>query len=310
MRIAFMGTPDFAVPSLAALIDAGYAVVAAFTQPDRPSGRGNKVTACPVKCYAVDHGIPVFQFERIRRAEGAAALSELKPDLCVTAAFGQILSKKLLEIPPLGTLNVHASLLPKYRGAAPINWCIALGERETGVTIMFTDAGVDTGDIAMMRSTPVGDAETAGELSARLSVIGAELLVEAVAAVDKGTCPRVPQDHAAATHLPMLNRDMGRIDWTMSAQEIERRIRGFDPWPGSFTYLGETQIKIWSVAVVDTLYAGVPGEIVGADPKTGLRVACGCGMIHIDELQAPGAKRMASNIYLRGRPIATGIQLK
>jgi len=212
MRIAFMGTPQFAVPPLRALLDAGYGVVGAFTQPDRPAGRGHRVAMCPVKEFALSRGVPVFQFERIRRPDGLECLKNLAPDLCVTAAFGQILSQALLDVPKWGTVNVHASLLPKYRGAAPINWCILNGETKTGVTTMLTDAGIDTGDMLLSRETEIGEMETAGELTERLSELGAELLIETLDKYLRGEIAPRKQNPEEATHQPMLKKEMGIID--------------------------------------------------------------------------------------------------
>lgn len=310
MRIVFMGTPEFAVPSLRAMLDAGYDVVAAVTQPDRPSGRGNRLAACPVKLLALERGVPVYQFERIRRQEGLDALRALQPDLCVTAAFGQILSKKLLEVPPLGTINVHASLLPKYRGAAPINWAIAMGEKVTGVTIMYTDAGVDTGDIALARETDIGDNETAGELTMRLAELGAGLLIEALEAISRGDCPRTPQDEAAASHYPMLTRETGLIDWSLSAREICDRVRGFNPWPAAYTRLSGEAIKVWSALPGQNSSGGECGEVLASGPKGGLVVACRQGSVRIVELQAPGGRRMEASAYLLGKSIPAGSILK
>ena len=307
MRIAFMGTPEFAVPSLRALIDAGYEVVGAFTQPDRPAGRGNKLTACPVKLLAMERGVPVFQFEKIRRREGREALEALHPDLVVTAAFGQILSQRILDIPPLGTLNVHASLLPAYRGAAPINWCIALGEKKAGVTTMFTDAGIDTGDMALSVETDIGPLETAGELTVRLSEMGAQLLIETIHRIEAGDCPRVKQDEAKMSHQPMLSREDGLIDWTMTAEEIACRVRGFNPWPGTFTYLPDGGVmKLWLARAVEAERPGQPGEVIEASAKKGLFIACGAGAIEVLEMQAPGSKRMNAKAYLMGKPMPVG----
>ena len=307
MRIAFMGTPEFAVPSLRALIDAGYEVVGAFTQPDRPAGRGNKLTACPVKLLAMERGVPVFQFEKIRRREGREALEALHPDLVVTAAFGQILSQRILDIPPLGTLNVHASLLPAYRGAAPINWCIALGEKKAGVTTMFTDAGIDTGDMALSVETDIGPLETAEELTVRLSEMGAQLLIETIHRIEAGDCPRVKQDEAKMSHQPMLSREDGLIDWTMTAEEIACRVRGFNPWPGTFTYLPDGGVmKLWLARAVEAERPGQPGEVIEASAKKGLFIACGAGAIEVLEMQAPGSKRMNAKAYLMGKPMPVG----
>jgi len=306
MRIVFMGTPEFAVPSFKALVNNGYEVVAAFTQPDRPSGRGNKLTACSVKVEALKCGVPVYQFEKIRRKEGREVLEALKPDLFVTAAFGQILSQRLLDIPPLGTVNVHASLLPKYRGAAPINWCIAMGEKVAGVTTMFTDAGVDTGDMALRVETPIGELETAGELTVRLAEMGAELLIETLRQLEAGTCPRTPQDEALSTHEPMLSREDGLIDWNMSAEEIACRVRGFNPWPGTYTYMPDGGVmKLWLARAVEGR-GGQAGEVIESSAKKGLLIACGTGALEVVEMQAPGAKRMNAKAYLMGKNIPVG----
>ena len=310
MRIAFMGTPEFAVPSLTALLDAGYEVVGVFTQPDRPSGRGNKLTACPVKQLAVSRGIPVFQFEKIRRREGREALEALHPDLCVTAAFGQILSQRILDIPPLGTVNVHASLLPAYRGSAPINWCIALGEKVAGVTTMFTDIGIDTGDMALRAETGIGPLETAGELTERLSHLGAQVLLDTLRAIERGDCPRVKQDEEKMSHQPMLSREDGKIDWTMSAREIGCRVRGFNPWPGTFTTCEGGTMKLWLAREAEgDPRTGAPGEVLEASAKKGLFIACGSGVLEVLELQAPGAKRMQAKSYLMGKTIPVGTLL-
>ncbi len=307
MRIVFMGTPEFAVPSLRALLDAGYDVVGAFTQPDRPAGRGNKLTACPVKQLALERNVPVYQFEKIRRREGREALEALKPDLVVTAAFGQILSQRILDIPPLGTLNVHASLLPAYRGAAPINWCIALGEKKAGVTTMFTDAGIDTGDMALSVETEIGELETAGELTIRLSELGARLLIETIHRIEAGDCPRVKQDEEKMSHQPMLSREDGLIDWTMSAKDIACRVRGFNPWPGTFTYLPDGGVmKLWLARAVEADRPGQPGEVIEASAKKGLFIACGEGALEVLEMQAPGSRRMDAKAYLMGKPMPVG----
>ena len=309
MRIVFMGTPDFAVPSLQALLDAGYDVVGVFCQPDRPKGRGHKLMACPVKELAVSAGIPVFQPERIKREEGVAALQSLAPDLCVTAAFGQILSQEILDIPPLGTINVHSSLLPKHRGSAPINWSIIKGDQVTGVTTMFTDKGMDTGDILLMRETPIGKNENAGELSDRLAVMGAELLIETIRALEAGTLVRTPQNHDEATYEPKMDKELGRIDWNKPAQEIDWLVRGATPWPGAFTTLSDQTIKVFEISACEGGASGQPGEIIAADAKAGLRVSCGDCDVELKQIQMPGAKRMNAKDYLRGHTMDTGICL-
>lgn len=304
-----MGTPDFAVPSLRALVDHGYEVVGVFCQPDRPKGRGHKLAACPVKELAQSAGIPVFQPERIKREEGVAMLKSCAPDLCVTAAFGQLLSQEILDIPPLGTINVHSSLLPKHRGSAPINWSIIKGDPVTGVTTMFTDKGMDTGDILLMRETPIGPAENAGELTDRLAVMGAQLLIETIRALEAGTLARTPQDHAAATYEPKMDKELGRIDWSKSAQELDWLVRGTTPWPGAFTTLGEQTIKVFELDILDGPASGAPGEIVAADAKRGLVVSCGDHDVALAQIQMPGAKRMNAKDYLRGHTMETGVCL-
>ena len=304
MRVVFMGTPEFAVPSLKALLDAGYAVVGVFTQPDRPVGRGHKLAACPVKKLAVERGVPVYQFERLRNEEGLACLRSLAPDIVVTAAFGQILSQALLDVPKMGTVNVHASLLPAYRGAAPINWCILNGETRTGVTTMLTDAGVDTGAMLLRRETDIGETETAAELSARLSQLGAELLIETLKGYIAGEIAPTPQDERLASRQPMLKKEMGLIDWTRSAKEIACQARGLDPWPSAYTdYAGGT-LKIYRAR--PAMGEGEPGTVLRSSAKEGLFVACGEGALEVLEMQAPGGKRMSARAYLAGKKIEPG----
>ena len=244
MRIVFMGTPEFAVPSLEALISRpGTEVAGVFTQPDRPKGRGNKMTASPVKEVALKAGIPVFQPERIRKT-GVNDLRNLKPDLCVTAAFGQILSQEILDIPSLGNINVHASLLPKHRGSAPIAWAIMLGDRKAGVTTMMMDAGIDTGDILLRAETEIGEKETCGELTERLSRIGAELLTATLDSLEGGTLKRIPQDESEMTYDPMLKKEMGIIDFSQDADRVRGMINGLNPWPCAFVSLGNERLKL------------------------------------------------------------------
>ncbi len=304
MRVAFMGTPEFAVPSLEALLNAGYEVVGAFTQPDRPVGRGHRLAACPVKQLALARGVPVYQFERLRGAEGLACLQGLAPDLVVTAAFGQILSQALLDVPKMGTVNVHASLLPAYRGAAPINWCILNGETRTGVTTMLTDAGVDTGDILLRRETDIGEMETAGELTQRLARLGAELLVETLEGYLSGRIAPVKQDERLASRQPMLKKEMGRIDWTRPAKQIANQARGLNPWPCAFTEYAGGVLKVYLARAAQG--SGQPGAVLRASAKEGLLVACGEGALEILEMQAPGGKRMAARAYLAGKKIEPG----
>ena len=306
-RIAFMGTPEFAVPSLKALAEDGrYDIVGVFCQPDRPAGRGKKLTACPVKQFAQQRGLPVFQFERIRRPEGVEQLQALAPDAVVTAAFGQILTQALLDIPVHGTINVHASLLPGYRGPAPINWCIVNGEAKTGVTIMRTDIGIDTGDILSAVETPIGELETAGELTLRLADIGAKLLVETLPRYLSGELTPVPQDPEKASYQPMLDKAMGEIDWSLPAREIACRVRGFNPWPGAATDMPEGRLKLYLARAIDCDADAAPGTVIASGAKEGLVVRCGEGALEILELQAPGGKRMPAKAYLMGKRIESG----
>ena len=304
-----MGTPEFAVPSLEALIGAGYEVVAAVTQPDRPVGRNKTLTPPPVKVCAQAHGVPVLQFERIRRKEGREALTALQPDLFVTAAFGQILSKAVLDIPRLGTINVHASLLPQYRGSAPINWCIVSGEKKAGVTTMMTNEGIDTGDMLLRDEVEIGENETAEELTERLSSLGAQTLLRTLRALEEGTLVRTPQNEAEASYQPMLSREMGEMDWSRSAQQLHDQVRGLYPWPGAYTTMDSGVLKVWVSRISDMKTDAAPGAVVKADAKEGLFVACGTGVLQIVELQAPGSKRMNARDYLRGKPMQTGTVL-
>lgn len=305
-----MGTPEFAVPCLEALVAGGYEVIAAFTQPDKPKGRGNRLTPPPVKVYAQAHDIPVYQPKSIRK-ECVALLRELAPELCVTAAFGQILSQELLDIPTYGCVNVHASLLPRHRGSAPINWAILQGDAETGVTTMMMARGVDTGDMLMTERVAIDPQETAGELTERLSHVGAALLDKTVRYLaEYGTLEtlRTPQNEAQMTYDPKLEKEMGVVDWSRSAAEIVRQIHGLNPWPGASTAWQGGRLKLLRAAVGEGV--GAPGEILAADARTGLTVACGTGAVRIDQLQAPGGKAMNAKDYLRGHPMAVGAVLK
>ena len=305
-RLVFMGTPDFAVPSLKAITDDGrFDVVGVVTQPDRPAGRGNKLTACPVKKFALEKGLPVYQFERIRRPEGVEQMKALAPDVVVTAAFGQILTQELLDIPRFGTLNVHASLLPKHRGAAPINWCIVMGDREAGVTIMRTDVGLDTGDMLRSAATPIGELETAGELIDRLSVLGANLLAGTLPDYLAGKIDLIPQDNDAATYEPMMDRNLGEIDWNRPASEIACKVRGLNPWPCAFTDMDGGRLKLYLARAVACDSDAAPGTVLTAD-KTGIRVACGGDVIRILSVQPEGKKPMDAAAFVAGRGIAAG----
>ena len=300
MRIVFMGTPEFAVPSLEKLISEGHEVAAVFTQPDRPKGRGNKMAAPPVKECAMRHGIPVFQPEKIRR-DGIEELKQLAPELCVTAAFGQILSQEILDIPPRGNINVHASLLPKHRGSAPIAYAILQGDTLAGVTTMMMDQGIDTGDMLMKAETAIGDTETCAELTERLSLLGAELLGETLRQLAGGTLEARKQDEAEMTYDPMLKKEMGEVDFTAPADRVKGQINGLNPWPCASVPLGEGRLKLMRAALAEG--AGRPGEVLKASAREGLVIACGTGAVRILELQAPGGKKMRAEDYLRGHSL-------
>ncbi len=305
MRIVFMGTPGFAVPSLEALIGAGHQVAGAFSQPDKPVGRHqNKLQPTPVKMCAQAHGISVFQPEKLRDGTALAILQELDPELIVVAAYGRILPDDILALPPRGCVNVHSSLLPKYRGAAPINWAILQGEAQTGVTIQRMVRNMDAGDIILQRATPIGETEDAASLYDRLAQMGGELVVEAVARIQAGTAVCTPQDHSKATQAPMLSKALSHINWTRSAWEVHNQIRGLVPWPSATTDVitGDT-IKLHRSCLPGRAVSAYPGVIVAAG-KEGIDIACGDGkVLRILELQAPGKKKMSAADYLRGNPI-------
>lgn len=304
MRVVFMGTPAFGVPPLRALVEHGYEVVGVFCQPDKPKGRGNKLAPCPVKELAVSLGIPVFQPKRIR-LDGAQDLKNLTPDVCVTAAFGQILSQENLDVPRIGTINVHASLLPKYRGSAPINWALINGEKVTGVTTMLTDKGLDTGDILMQTPYAIKEDMSAGELTDALSVVGAQLLLETLERLQAGTCPRKKQDESQMTYYPMLKKEMGQLNFNNPAETIVHLIRGIDPWPGAYAYAGDETIKVWKASVVPCADTNTPGQILCADAQQGLIVRAGKDAVKIEQMQVPGGKRMDATVYLRGNKMKT-----
>ena len=309
MRVVFMGTPSFALPSLRALCEMPLEVVGVFTQPDRPAGRGHKLVAPPVKLLAQEKGLPVFQFEKVRRQAGLDAMRALKPDLVVTAAFGQILSQKLLDVPKLGTINVHASLLPRHRGAAPINWSIIQGESVTGVTTMLTNAGLDTGDILLKRETAILPGETAGELTERLAEIGGELLKETIEGYVSGKITPVKQDEALMSYEPMLDKALGQIDWNQEAKRICDLVRGVNPWPGAYTYFGGEMLKVWKASVCDCESPAANGSVLVSSAKEGLKIKCAGGAVEILELQMPGSKRMAAKAYLSGKQLPAGTVL-
>lgn len=303
MRIVFMGTPEFAVPSLEKLIESSHEVAGVFTQPDRPKGRGNRLTPSPVKVCAQSAGIPVFQPERIRR-DGVEDLRSLRPDLCVTAAFGQILSQEILDIPPLGSINVHASLLPRHRGSAPIAHAILQGDRTAGVTTMMMDRGIDTGDMLLKAETEIGETECCGELTERLSRMGAELLMETLRQMEEGNLRRIPQNEAEMSYDPMLTKEMGEVDFRRSAEAVRGQINGLNPWPCASIPWEDGRLKLMRAAPAEG--RGIPGEVLVSDPKEGLVLACGEGAVRVLEIQAPGGKRMRTEDFLRGHRIPAG----
>jgi len=306
LRIVFMGTPDFACPTLTRLIERGEDVIAVVTQPDRPKGRGQKLLPPPVKVIAEAHGIPVLQPLKVRAPEVVAQIRELKPDLIVVVAFGQILPQSLLDIPRHGCINIHASLLPRYRGAAPLNWCLINGETETGITTMMMDAGLDTGDMLVKRSIPIGPDEDAQSLHDRLSLLGADTIDETLDRLLAGTLTREKQDDSLSCYAPMLKKEDGRIDWAREPQQIKNLVRGFTPWPGAYTSLESKTLKLYKVSVAEG--SGTPGEVI-ATGKDGIIVACGSGSIRIEELQLEGRKRLSAAEFLAGYRLEPGSRL-
>lgn len=309
MRILFMGTPDFAVPSLRALVEAGHTLCGAFTQPDKPKNRGMKLLPTPVKEFCLAHDIPVFQPTKLRDGTALAQIRELAPELIVVAAYGRILPEEILDYPAKGCINVHSSLLPKYRGAAPINWAMLNGDRETGVTIMHMAAELDAGDIISQVSTPIDPDETVESLHDRLSELGAELLVKTVEQIGAGTAQRTPQNAAQVTYAPMLSRELSPMDWSKPARALHDQVRGLIPWPAAVAELGGVRCKIFSTAVCGDQTSAAPGTVVQAGKK-GLKIACGGEtVLEILELQPDGKKRMAASAFLQGRPIPEGSSL-
>lgn len=300
MRVVFMGTPDIAAICLEKIILDGFDVVGVYTQPDRPKGRGMKMVFSPVKEVALAHNLPVFQPENFRDEESVEQLRTLAPDVVAVVAYGRILPQKILDIPPRGCINIHASVLPAYRGSAPYQWAVLDGLKETGVTAMYLCREMDAGDIIDIAKTPIGENETAGELLDRLAVLGADLLSHTLRRFEEGSVAATPQDSDLATYAPMLDKTMSPIDWNKTAQQVHDHVRGLHPWPVATAVIGGTNFKIHATAVVDG--NGKPGEILGLN-KTGLRIACGEGAVEIRQLQAEGGKRMAAPDYFRGHPL-------
>ena len=308
MKIIFMGTPDFAKESLQAIYEANHEILGVVTNPDRPKGRGMKMVASPVKEFAISKQLPVYQPEKIRNNnEFIEKMKNLKPDVIVVVAYGKILPKEILEIPPLGCINVHASLLPKYRGAAPIQWAVLNGDRTTGVTTMYMDEGMDTGDMILTEKVDIGEDETTGELWDRLSKIGARLLVETLSKIEEGTVTRTKQgeDFSMA---PMLNKDMAKIDWeNQTAQEIKNLVRGLNPIMGAYTFLDGKKVKFWKVDMVEDVFTENEkvknGTVILVDKKKGIFIKTKKGVLKVIEIQGENAKKMMIQDYLRGNPV-------
>lgn len=302
MRVVFMGTPDIAATCLKKILSDGFEVVGVYTQPDRPKGRGMKMLPSPVKEVALAAGIPVFQPDSFREEETVEALRELKPDVCAVVAYGRILPQKVLDVPKLGCVNIHASVLPKYRGSAPYQWAVLDGLRETGVTAMYLCREMDAGDIIDVSKTPIGENETAGELLDRLAELGADLLSKTLRRfASEGKVPAVPQNPDEVSYAPMLDKTMCPIDWNKTARQVHNHVRGLHPWPVATMVLQGKTFKVHAAHVVSG--SGTPGQILGLT-KTGLVIACGEGAVEITSLQAEGGKRMAAPDYFRGHPLA------
>ena len=308
MKIVFMGTPDFAVGALEAIIQAGHEITCVVTQPDKPKGRSKEMQFPPVKECALKHNLPVFQPVKIKTPEAIETLKTYAADIYVVAAFGQILSQEILDMPKYGCVNIHASLLPKYRGSAPIQWAIIDGEKETGVTIQQMNAGIDTGDILCTSVIPIAAKETGASLFDKLSSVGAELIVEALKQIEAGTLIPKPQDDSKATHAKMLTKALGEIDWTQSAVVIERLIRGLNAWPSAYTILRGKTLKIWEADVIDSIQEQIPGTVVSVT-KDAIVVQTGEGALQLSNIQLEGKKRMTVKDFLLGYKVEVGEQL-
>ena len=305
MRIVFMGTPEFAVPSLEALLKSEDQVVGIVTQPDRPKGRGQELAPPPIKLIAQRANIPLLQPLKIRTPDFLEALAAWQPDLIAVTAFGRILHAPILSLPPRGCVNVHGSLLPKYRGAAPVQWAVINGETETGITTMLMDEGMDTGPMLLQARLSILPEDTAGSLAPRLAELGGRLLVETIAQLKAGLLTAQPQDHAQATMAPLLKKEDGLLDWTMSAQALANRIRGLSPWPGAYTFHGPARWNIWNAGAMNEPTGDAPGTIVGV-AKQSLRVATGNGLLELLEIQTANSKRMPVGQFLSGHRIIPG----
>ncbi len=311
MRIVFLGTPDFAVKPLQSLIDNGYNVVAVVTNKDKPVGRKQILTACPVKQTAIANNITVFQYDKIRK-EGVEDLKALAPDLMVTCAFGQILSQEILDIPKIGTFNIHASLLPKYRGSSPIQWAIINGETKTGVTIMMTDAGVDTGDVILQDTIAIDDEDNAESLFEKLSELGSKSIIKALKQIETGSFTRIKQDNGLATGTTFLTKESGKIDFNKTAKEIVNLVRGVNPWPIAFCSFNNEQIKVYKATVVAEnsenldIQNAKNGEVIYSSTKTGLIVKTGSGLVRLNSLKKEGGKLLNDTDFLNGNKIPVG----
>ncbi|MBH1941348.1 methionyl-tRNA formyltransferase [Mobilitalea sibirica] len=308
MKLIFMGTPDFAAVILKKMIEVGHEVIAVVTQPDKVKGRGKEMSFPPVKEVALEHNLKVYQPTKVREPDFVQKIREMQPEVIVVAAFGQLLPKELLDIPPYGCINVHGSLLPKYRGAAPIQYSIIDGEKETGITIMYMDVKLDTGDMILQKSLTIAPDETGGSLHDRMAVLGADLLAEALDQIKEGTAKRIPQDDSKATYVKIIDKSMGNIDFSLSAEQIERLIRGLNPWPSAFTHLDGKTLKLWVAQVEDTDVKAEPGEVIEIR-KDAIVVMTGKGALILKELQLEGKKRMSADAFLRGYSLSKGTKL-
>lgn len=308
MKIIFMGSAAFAVPSLEALLNSKHDVIEVITQPDKPAGRGRHITACPVGEFAKGKQLLLFQPKGIKNAEALEHIRNLAPELIAVVAYGKMLPNALLDLPPRGCVNVHSSLLPKYRGAAPMNWAIVNGERETGVTTMRISEEMDAGNILLSCKTPIDDAEDAVKLHDRLAPMGATLLLETIDRIENGTITETPQDHSKATFAPIIKKTDGLIDWNLSASAIYNRVRGFKPWPGTFTKLKGRTFRIHEAATTESERKAQPGTIIESDDR--LAVACGEGTLYLLEVQLEGKRKMSAGDFLRGHKIETGTVLE
>ena len=305
-----MGTPEFAVSNIKILKDAGYNIVGVVTQPDKPKGRGYKMCPPPVKEYALKEGIQVYQPNTLKDEEIIKILEELNPELIVVAAYGKILPKNVLDYPKYGCINVHASLLPKYRGSSPIHRAIINGDKITGITIMYMDEGMDTGDIILQKEMPINDSDTAGQLHDKLALMGAETLLSAVKLIEKEIVIRCPQNNQKATYAPMLTKNEAQVDWNKPANEIKNFIRGLNPWPVAYTYYLDKKVRLWSSEIAGSCNEGIPGTIIEYIPNKGLLVKAGKDTsIFITEIQFEGGKKMTVDEYLRGHDISSGVIL-